>query len=57
MSDKAVLKVWRGEDGNWWLEHPVEDEPPMGPYSTKAEAMDDKRGIERTVNSAAWRSL
>lgn len=57
MSDKTELKVWKGEDGNWWLEHPVEDEPPMGPYSTKAEAMDDKRGVERTVNSATWRSL
>lgn len=57
MSDKTVLKVWKGEDGKWWMEHPVHDEPPMGPYETKAEAMDDKRGIERTVNSAAWRSL
>jgi hypothetical protein len=38
--------------GAWWI---VSDDPPMGPYTTKAEAEDDRRGLERSARpNAVW---
>lgn len=41
------LSVTKKDDG-WWIVDPNnQDCPEYGPYTTKAEAEDDKRGVER----------
>lgn len=41
-------------DDGWW----ITDVPPgveeMGPYFTKAQAEEDRRGVERTLKSIKW---
>lgn len=52
------LKFWRNPDDDcWYFQHPEPGEEPMGPYDTKSEMLDDKRGIERTVSSEKWQQL
>ena len=52
------LKFWRDDvDGVWWFQNPDDTAGPMGPYDTKSEMLDDKRGIERTCETAAWKQI
>ncbi len=44
------MKVKKLEDG-WWIVDVPEDVLEMGPYDTKAEALDDMRGVQRTLDS------
>lgn len=44
------MKVKRLEDG-WWIVDVPEDVLEMGPYDTKAEALDDMKGVQRTIDS------
>ena len=44
------MKVKRLEDG-WWIVDVPEDVLEMGPYDTKAEALDDMRGVQRAIDS------
>ena len=44
------MKVKRLEDG-WWIVDVPEDVLEMGPYDTKAEALDDMRRVQRTIDS------
>lgn len=44
------MKVKRLEDG-WWIVDVPEDVLEMGPYETKAEALDDMKGVQRTIDS------
>ena len=36
-------------DGEWWIIDTPEGVEPMGPYRTKAEAEEDRRGVERCL--------
>lgn len=40
-----MMKCLKREDG-WWIVNEGED---YGPYDTKAEAEEDRRGLERTM--------
>ena len=49
------LKAWLDPVTDcWWFTNPDPDGPAMGPYETKAEMLDDKRGIERTMLTKTW---
>jgi len=44
------MKVKKLEDG-WWIVDVPDDVLEMGPYDTKAEALDDMKGVQRTLDS------
>jgi hypothetical protein len=44
------MKVKKLEDG-WWIVDVPDDVLEMGPYATKAEALDDMKGVQRTLDS------
>ena len=47
---RTVLRtVKRGRD--WWVEGRYLDEP-VGPYDTKADADEDRRGMEATIKDS-----
>lgn len=48
------LTVERRTDG-WWIIHPDPNEIDCGPYHTKAEAEEDRRGLEYYWNNEAPR--
>lgn len=45
-----MLKLEHKEDG-WWIKSDRPDVLDMGPYSSKVEATEDMRGVERTLQS------
>lgn len=45
---KSALSLEQRDDG-WWIVSARPDVLDMGPYKTKAEAQEDKRGVERTL--------
>lgn len=52
------LDFWRDKETDcWWFTNPDPDGPAMGPYDTKAEMLDDKRGIERTMKTRTWQDI
>jgi hypothetical protein len=52
------LRAWRDQETDcWWFTNPDPDGPAMGPYRTKAEMLDDKRGIERTMRTKTWQQI
>lgn len=45
-------------DGTWWIPRcPPHTFQSLGPYETRAEAEDDRTGLQRTFDSPAWRSV
>jgi hypothetical protein len=40
------MRTIQRPDG-WWITDLPDNEPDVGPYDTKAEAEDDRRGLER----------
>lgn len=40
------MKITKSDEG-WWVTGLPHGDPPMGPYDTKAEATEDKQGVER----------
>lgn len=45
-------------DGKWWIPRlPPHWCQAMGPYDTEEEAWKDANGVERTINTPAWRSM
>ena len=46
MSRAHTRDIERRPDG-WWIVSPDPQDPDAGPYSTKAEALDDRRGISQ----------
>jgi len=44
--------------GKWWVPAcPPHFEEDCGPYDTEGDAWDDLNGMERTINTPAWRSM
>ena len=45
-------------DGAWWIPRfPPHWMQAAGPYDTRQEAESDRQGLERTINSPAWKSV
>lgn len=45
-------------DGAWWIVNtPTPDVPEYGPYRTRAEADDDRQGVQRWVERQAVEQL
>lgn len=57
--NKVKLKLTKREDG-WWITNMPEGCEECGPYKTRAEAADDKHGLENTFanwdNRSFWTS-
>jgi hypothetical protein len=51
LEQKDVDRHGIDDEAGWYVEDPNGDCRWVGPYETKAEAMDDRRGLERF-----WRS-
>lgn len=51
------LTIEQKDDG-WWVIDPSAHylKEPCGPYNTKADATDDRQGLERFFNEAAFDS-
>lgn len=50
------LRHWL-EGDNWWFQNPDPEGPAMGPYQTKREMLEDKAGIERTMQTKTWQLI
>ena len=51
-------KPKRDKNGEWWIPRfPPHWFKAMGPYTTRAEADDDRQGVERCINTPLWRSI
>lgn len=50
-NQKPTSPRLRKRADGWWIEGLPEDTPDCGPYETKAEADDDRRGLERFFNN------
>lgn len=49
---EELLDLGVDDEAGWWIHDPNNEPCPyVGPYPTKAEANDDKRGLEQT-----WRA-
>ena len=49
MNSKQIkLKLEKRDDGYWITGHP--DWEACGPYDTRAEADDDRKGLQRTID-------
>lgn len=48
MNNRPELTVGRSRKGNWWIKGlPGPDVKYAGPYDTRKEADDDRRGMDR----------
>jgi hypothetical protein len=50
------MKIRRHKDG-WWIEDTPDGVASMGPYSTKAEASAEKRGVQRFLDNENKRTF
>lgn len=47
LDSSALSKLKIDDDPGWYIHDPNGEEQWLGPYSTKAEAIEDRQGLER----------